>query len=120
MSFLFNFGEIVLMVLLTLDTLGFVYQNRKNPQGVSQKDYFRLCFSWIFFLVLRRLVCFACCLGFLSGIIQIVGFAAKAFVTIPMLNGAETVYTKLVEENVARGYVQQVVNIVRQKIGASA
>ena len=40
--------------------------------------------------------------------------------TIPMLNGAETVYTKLVEENVARGYVQQVVNIVRQKIGASA
>ncbi len=118
MSFIFNLGEIVLMVLLSLDTLGFVYQNRKNPQGVNQKDYFRLCFSWIFFLALRCLFCLVCCLGFFSGIFQIVGFAAKAFVTIPMLNGSEIVYTKLVEENVARGYVQQVVNIVKEKIGA--
>jgi hypothetical protein len=117
MSFILNLGEIVLMVLLSIDTLGFVAQNRKNPEGVNQKDYFRLCFSWIFFLVLRQL--FACaCFGFLSNLIQLVAFAAKAFVTIPMLNGAETVYTKLVEENIARAYVEKAINMVKEKIGA--
>jgi len=120
MSFLTNFGEILLLVFLTIDTLGFIAHNRKNPVSSNQKDYFRLCLSWAFFLAIRTLFPASIGIGFINNFLELISLAAKAYVTIPILNGAEKVYTQLVEQNAARHYVDMVVNMVREKMGVAA
>ena len=118
MSFLTSFAELVLLLLVTVDTLGFIAQNRKNPSSSDPRDFRRLCFTWIFFLAVRSLLCISCA-GFLGSFVGLVSLVAKAYISLPMLRGTETLYTQLVENNVAKTYLDTVVSLVRQKLGAA-
>ena len=62
MSCLSGIFELVLLAVVLLDTLGFIVQLRRN--GYSDvKDFTRVCFTWVFFFVIKSLFC-SCCYGF--------------------------------------------------------
>jgi len=117
MSFLFQLAEFVLLSVLALDTLGFLAELRKNSSKADRKDYVRLCFTWVFFLVLRALSCHTCCMGYFSGLFKMLFFAAKVYITVPLLGGTEILYTLLVEQNVMKTYLLQAYTLVKAKIG---
>jgi hypothetical protein len=120
MSFLLNFSELIVLALLAIDTLGFVAHNRKNPLSSNQKDFLRLCFSWVFVFALRAVFCTSCSSGVFANFYQLIGFIAKAYVCIPMFNGTEKLYTSLIEQNAAKHYVDLAVNMVKEKMGGRA
>ena len=119
MSFLLNLSELIVLALLAIDTLGFVAHNRKNPLSSNQKDYLRLCFSWVFVFVLRTVFCCSCS-GVFGNFYQLIGLTAKAFVCIPMFNGTEKLYNSLIEQNAAKQYIDLAVNMVKDKMGYRA
>jgi len=118
MSFLYSLFDLVLLLVVTFDTLGFVAQNRKNPSASDARDFRRLCFTWVFYLAVRSLLCTSCT-GFLGSLFGLASLVAKAYISVPLLRGTETLYTQLVENNVAKTYLDTLVTLVRQKLGAA-
>ena len=115
MSFLLNFGELLLLVLVSVDTLGFIAQNRKNPSNSDSKDYLRLCFTWVFFLVIRSLICSSCG-GFIGNALYFAAFLAKVYISIPALGGALKLYSVIVEQNALKHYGECAVNMIKAKM----
>lgn len=110
--------EFLLMVILAIDTLGFIVQNRKNTGNTSQQDYLRTCFNWVFFLTLNSLTCSSG--GYIAGIFNFFLFLVKVYVSIPMLRGTEKLYTLLIEENAAKHYFAMIANMIKEKTGSNA
>jgi hypothetical protein len=104
MGYIFSILEIVLLALLSFDTLGFLVAQKKNNANVNISDYHRLCFTWVFFFALRA-IC-PCGNGFFSNIVQMLTLFAKAYITIPMLGGTEKLYRSIVEENIFSQYIK--------------
>jgi hypothetical protein len=118
MSFLLILGDFLLTFIVAIDTLGFIVNNRKNPSKSDQKDYVRLCFTWAFHFALKSLVC-GSCTGFFGKLFAIIALAAKAYVSIPVLGGAQKLYSTLIEQNLVLNCLEKVVNIVKAKTGCS-
>ncbi len=114
MSILVNLLDLVVTAVIALDTIGFLVNLRKNKVSES-KDFYRLTFTWIVFMVLKSLSC-GCSgtLGFLWNS-AIVGL--KTFVAIPKTGGAEKLNAVLVEQNLALQYAKLAVDIVKEKLG---
>ena len=114
MSFIFSLFDVVLTTIMLFDTLGIIYQFRKEG-NVDSKEYRRLCFSWIFFLAISSL--FSCSWkGFFGTLIRLIILAAKIYVTIPILGGTLKIHKFLIEDGNAEKYYNQVVGIVKSKL----
>jgi len=116
MSYVLTFLDILLMLVVCVDTLGFIVHNRKNPLSSDPKDYLRLCYTWVFFLVIKSLSC-CCCAGLIGNFMNILSIVAKAYISIPMFHGAEKLFTTLVEQNAGKQYIESLFNVVKQRVG---
>ena len=114
MSFIFGLFDVVLTTIMLFDTLGIIYQFRKEGT-VKPEEYRRLCFSWILFLTICSL--FSCsCKGFFGTLIRLIILAAKIFVTIPILGGTNKIYDFLITKKNGEKYFNQVVGIIKSKL----
>ena len=114
MSFVFGLLDFVLTLVLLFDTLGLIYQFRKS-KSVDPKEYVRICFSWILFLTIGSL--FSCeRKGFFGTLIRLIIFAAKAFVTLPILGGTVKVHKYLIDDGNAEKYIKKVTDLVNSKL----
>ena len=85
MTLFFGILDLLLTTIMLFDTLGLVYQFRKN-NTCSEKEYIRVCLSWILFLTLSNL--FSCeKKGFFGTTVRLIVFLAKLFVVLPILGG---------------------------------
>ena len=113
MSFVFGLLDFVLTAVLLFDTLGLIYQFRKS-MSVDPKEYVRICFSWILFLTICSL--FSCeRKGFFGTLIRLIIFAAKAFVTLPILGGTMKVHKYLIDDKNADKYINKVSEFIKSK-----
>ena len=114
MSFLFGLCDFLLAGIMLFDTLGLIYQFRKNPSSVNEKEYVRICFSWILFLGIWTL--FSCSWkGFFGTLIRLIFLVAKMFVTIPKLGGTNKIHKFLVDDGKGEEYFKKVVELVKSK-----
>ena len=96
MTLFFGILDILLTSLMLFDTLGLVYQFRKN-NTCSEKEYIRVCLSWILFLTICNV--FSCeKKGFFGTIIRLTMFFSKLFVVLPILGGTMKFYKYFIEE----------------------
>jgi hypothetical protein len=110
MTFLFGLLDVFLTTVLLFDTLGLAYQFRKEGP-VDQKEYIRVCFTWILFLSLCSLL--SCeKKGFLGTIIRLVFFGVKAFIALPILGGTLKIYKYLIED----GKAELMYNKIKSKV----
>ena len=115
MSLLFGFLDLVLILIMLFDTLGLIYQFRKNKESVKPKEYIRICFSWILFLTIYNT--FSCSWkGFFGTLIRLILFAAKAYVTIPLLGGSTKLHKILIEDGKAEACFYKILDLVKSKI----
>ena len=115
MSLLFGFLDLVLILIMLFDTLGLIYQFRKNKENVKPEEYIRICFSWILFLTIYNT--FSCSWkGFFGTLIRLILFAAKAYVTIPILGGSLKLHKILIEEGKAEKCFNKTLDLVKSKI----
>jgi phage-related holin len=119
MSFLFGAVDFLLTVILTLDTLSLLNQLRKTNK-CDKNDYKRVCFTWIFFLLLKSLTCCSCKKGFLSTMCQFLGLLAKAFIVIPLLNGTNMIYDYCIEKGKVQEMAKKGIDFVKSKISGAA
>ena len=114
MSFFFGLLDVLLTSIMLFDTLGLAYQFRK--EGTCDKnDYLRICLSWILFLTICNL--FSCNRkGFLGVVFRLIIFAAKAFVTIPVIGGTLKIHKYLIEDGNAEKCYKKVKDIVKSKL----
>ena len=114
MSFIFGLLDVVLTAVMLFDTLGIIYQFRKNIP-VNPKEYIRICFSWILFLAICSL--FSCDRkGFFGTLIRLIILFSKIFVTIPKLGGTNKIHQYLIEEGNAEKYYKKVVELIKSKL----
>ena len=114
MSFIFGLLDVVLTAVMLFDTLGIIYQFRKNIP-VNPKEYIRICFSWILFLAICSL--FSCDRkGFFGTLIRLIILFSKIFVTIPILGGTNKIHKYLIEERNAEKYYKKVVELIKSKL----
>ena len=114
MSFLFGLCDFLLAGIMLFDTLGLIYQFRKDPSSVNEKEYVRICFSWILFLGIWTL--FSCSWkGFFGTLIRLIFLVAKMFVTIPKLGGTNKIHKFLVDDGKGEEYFKKVVELVKSK-----
>ena len=114
MSFLFGLCDFLLAGIMLFDTLGLIYQFRKEPSSVNEKEYIRVCFSWILFLGIWTL--FSCSWkGFFGTLIRLIFLIAKMFVTIPKLGGTNKIHKFLVVDGKGEEYFKKVVELVKSK-----
>ena len=114
MSILVNLVDLLLTAVVALDTIGFLVNLRKKKES-DPKDFYRLTFTWIAFMVLKMLSC-GCSgtLGFLWNS-AIVGL--KGIIAIPKTGGAEKLNTILIEQNMAVQYAKLAIDMVKEKLG---
>ena len=113
MSFVFGLLDFVLTAVLLFDTLGLIYQFRKQ-MSVDPKEYVRICFSWILFLTICSL--FSCeRKGFFGTLIRLIIFASKAFVTLPILGGTMKVHKYLIDDGNADKYINKVSEFIKSQ-----
>ena len=85
MTLFFGILDTLLSTIMLLDKLGLVYQFRKN-NTCEEKEYIRVCLSWILFLTINNF--FSCeKRGFFCSMIRLTIFLAKLFVVLPILGG---------------------------------
>ena len=85
MTLFFGILDTLLSTIMLFDTLGLVYQFRKN-NTCEEKEYIRVCLSWILFLTINNF--FSCeKRGFFGSMIRLTIFFAKLFVVLPILGG---------------------------------
>ena len=114
MSFVFGLLNLVLTLVLLFDTLGLIYQFRTS-KSVERKEYVRIYFSWVLFLTIGSL--FSCeRKGFFGTLIRLIIFAAKAFVTLPILGGTMKVHKYLIDDGNAEKYIKKVTDLVNSKL----
>ena len=114
MSFLFGLLDLVLTAVLLFDTLGLVYQYRKKGD-CKGRDYSRVCFSWILFFTLSKLL--SCNRkGFLGTLFRLIIFGAKAYVTIPLLDGTMKLNKYFIEDKNGERILNQVCALVKSKL----
>ena len=115
MSLLFNFLDLVLILIMLYDTLGLIYQFRKSKESVKPKEFIRISFSWILFLTIYNT--FSCSWkGFFGTLIRLILLAAKVYVTIPLLGGSLKLHKILIEDDKAKECFNQVIGLVKSKI----
>lgn len=117
MSFIISIIELALYIIAALDTLSFVVSYKKCPEKSDVADYTRICYRWVFLLVLRSMGNLICC-GFLGTYLRFASLVLKAYVTIPLLGGTDKLFHFLTQENGASSYVKQLVHTVRSKVEA--
>ena len=114
MTFFFGVLDLVLTSVLIYDTLGFVYAIRKGNQ-LENKEYTRICFSWILFLTLSHYI--SCnWKGFFGVLIRFIIFICKAFVVLPVLGGTSRIDKFLFEDGNAKKYYKQAKDFLQSKI----
>ena len=115
MSLLFNFLDLVLILIMLYDTLGLIYQFRKSKESVKSQEFIRISFSWILFLKIYNT--FSCSWkGFFGTLIRLILFAAKVYVTIPLLGGSLKLHKILIEEKKAEECFNKVIGLIKSKI----
>ncbi len=115
MSFILCLLDFLLLAVVLVDTLGFIVQNRKNPSSSNQQEYHRLCFTWVFYSVIKSLTC-STCTGMIGSFLCLLFLLVKAYISLPILNGTEKLYTVLIEQNAGRQYIEGLVNTLKQKM----
>ena len=115
MSLLFNFLDLVLILIMLYDTLGLIYQFRKSKESVKTQEFIRISFSWILFLTIYNT--FSCSWkGFFGTLIRLILFAVKVYVTIPLLGGSLKLHKILIEEKKAEECFNKVFELIKSKI----
>ena len=92
MSILVYIVDLLITAVVALDTIGFLVNLRRNKES-NPKDFYRLTFTWIVFMVLKMLSC--CSSGSFSFLWNSAVVGLKAFVAIPKTGGAEKLNTIL-------------------------
>ena len=114
MSFLFGFLDLVLTAVLLFDTLGLVYHYRKIGD-CDKRDYTRVCYSWILFFTFSKLL--TCnWKGFFGTLFRLLIFGAKAFVTIPKIDGTMKLNKYFIEDKNGERIFNQVVGLIQSKL----
>ena len=104
MTLFFGILDLLLTTIMLFDTLGLVYQFRKN-NTCSEKEYIRVCLSWILFLTLSNL--FSCeKKGFFGTTVRLIVFLAKLFVVLPILGGTLKFHKYFIEEKNAEKWYE--------------
>ena len=104
MTLFFGTLDLLLTIILLFDTLGLAYQFR-TKNTCDDKEYLRVCLSWILFLSISNL--FSCeAKGFFGTVFRLIIFLSKLFVVIPILGGTIKVYQFLVEERRAEKWLE--------------
>ena len=104
MTLFFGILDVLLTTILLFDTLGLAYQFR-TKNTCDDKEYLRVCLSWILFLSISNL--FSCeTKGFFGTVFRLIIFLSKLFVVIPILGGTIKVYQFLVEERRAEKWLE--------------
>ena len=106
MTLFFLLIDFILSSILLFDTLGLAYQFRvKNT--CNEKDYLRVCLSWILFLTICNL--FTCeKKSFFGTIIRLIILLAKLYVVLPILGGTLKLYKYFVEDKHAQMWYELV------------
>ena len=114
MTLFFGILDLVLTTIMLFDTLGLVYQFRKN-NTCSEKEYIRVCLSWILFLTLSNL--FSCeKKGFFGTTVRLIVFLAKLFVVLPILGGTLKFHKYFIEEKNAEKWYELIkAKIIKNK-----
>lgn len=105
MTFFFNFVEIILLSIICIDTLGFLGESRKGSKA-NLRDFHRICFTWIFFLIFRSISC-STCSGIIGHFYGMLMLLAKVYVAIPLLGGTQKLYDMVVEKNMIPSYIKE-------------
>ena len=114
MSFIFGLLDLVLTAVMIFDTLGIIYQFRKNLD-VKSEEYIRICFSWILFLTICSL--FSCDRkGIFGTLFRLIILFSKIYVTIPVLGGTKKIHKYLIEDGNAEKYYKKVVELAKSKL----
>ena len=114
MSFIFGLLDLVLTAVMIFDTLGIIYQFRKNID-VKSEEYIRICFSWILFLTICSL--FSCDRkGIFGTLFRLIILFSKIYVTIPILRGTKKIHKYLIEDGNAEKYYKKVVELAKSKL----
>ena len=104
MTLFFGILDVLLTTIMLFDTLGLVYQFRKN-NTCNEKEYIRVCLSWILFLTICNL--FSCeKKGAFGSIIRLIIFFAKLFVVLPILGGTLRFHKYFIEDKNAEKWYQ--------------
>ena len=114
MTLFFGILDLLLTTILLFDTLGLAYQFR-TKNTCEEKEYIRVCLSWIIFLSISNL--FSCeARGFFGTVFRIIIFLSKLFVVIPILGGTLKIYKFLIEEKRAEKWLELIkVKISKEK-----
>ena len=114
MTLFFGILDLLLTTIMLFDTLGLVYQFRKN-NTCSEKEYIRVCLSWILFLTLSNL--FSCeKKGFFGTTVRLIVFLAKLFVVLPILGGTLKFHKYFIEERNAEKWYELIkAKIIKNK-----
>ena len=114
MTLFFGILDLLLTTIMLFDTLGLVYQFRKN-NTCSEKEYIRVCLSWILFLTLSNL--FSCeKKGFFGTTVRLIVFLAKLFVVLPILGGTLKFHKYFIEEKNAEKWYELIkAKIIKNK-----
>lgn len=115
MSFLLGLVDLLLLVVVLYDTLGYIAQNRKDPQKSEQHDYHRICFTWVFYLAVKSVVC-SSCTGYMGGLLYLLSIVFKAYISLPVLNGTDKLYHLLIEQNVLKSYFEKLTSTIKDKV----
>ena len=95
--------------------MGLAYQFR-TKNTCEDKEYIRVCLSWILFLSISNL--FSCeTKGFFGTVFRIIIFLSKLFVVLPILGGTLKIYKFLIEEQRAEKWIESIKVKVRKENG---
>ena len=113
MSFIFSILDMLLIVIMLFDTLGLIYKFRKEQ--VKPEEYIRINFSWILFLIIYST--FSCSWkGYFGTLIRLILFAAKFYVTVPILGGSLKIHKILIEDGKAEECFKKITELVKSKL----
>ena len=117
MTLFFGLIDILLSTILLFDTLGLAYQFRiKNT--CNEKDYLRVCLSWILFLTISNL--FTCeKKGLLGTVIRLLILFSKLYVVLPILGGTLKLYKYFIEDKNAQLLFEKIKSKVCKKCPSS-
>ena len=116
MSIIFSIFDIILTFIMLYDSLGLVYQFRRNIE-IQKKDYYRICFSWVLFLTICKI--FTCDKeGKLGSIIRIIILVLKLFVAIPIFKGTMIIYSKIIENGKLELILNNLINKIISKLNS--
>ena len=104
MTLFFGILDVLLTTIMLFDTLGLVYQFRKN-NTCSQNEYIRVCLSWILFLTISNLFSYEK-KGFFGTTVRLIIFLAKLFVVLPILGGTLRIHKYFIEEKNAEKWYE--------------